>query len=286
MIKVKNRNITDLQAAAVAPAAPVENPPPTLLPAAVHAEEPKEAPGSREPGIAFKGKPGWFSPAYHLSRAVRLDPGLVTDNRCLSFAADTREMDCYRVLRTLIQQQTRKLGGVTILVTSAFPEEGKTLTAINLSQAFVQDFRQTVLLIDCDLRKQQVCERLGFASDRGLIDYLLHDAPLAELTVWPGIEKFTLVSGGRESSAGSELLGSPRMLALVEDVRNRYPERYVFLDGPSLLAGADALPLVPLVDFVLVVVRAGKTSIDDVRRAVSLIPEDKMLGLVLNREKN
>lgn len=286
MIKIKNRNIADTPVSTAAPETTVEKQVLPLLPLPVHVDETNERTISQEPGIAFKGKPGWFSPTYHQSRAVRLDPERVTENRCLAFTVNAREMDSYRVLRTRMLQKTCKLGGVTVLVTSAFPEEGKTLTAINLSLAFAQDFQQTVLLIDCDLRKQQVCEKLGFTGDRGLVDYLLHDASLAELTVWPGIEKFTLISGGEKSSAGSELLGSPRMRSLVEDVRGCYPERYVFFDGPSLLAGADALPLVPLVDFVLVVVRAGKTPIEDVRRAVGLIPREKMLGLVLNRESN
>jgi len=283
MIKIKNKNADDVQEIPIAAVPVAEKHEAPLLPTAAP-EEPSERTGYQEPGYVFKGKPGWFSPTYHRSRAVRLDPTRVTDNRCLAFLSDSREMDSYRVLRTRIQQQTRCTGGVTVLVTSAFPEEGKTLTAINLSLAFAQDFHQTVLLVDCDLRKQQVCEKLGFASDRGLVDHLLHDIPVSEMTVWPGVEKITLISGGGRTLAGADLLGSPRMRMLVEDVRNRFPERYVFLDGPSLLAGADALPLVSLVDFVLVVVRAGKTAIDDVRKAVSLIPAEKMLGVVLNRE--
>lgn len=85
-------------------------------------------------------------------------------------------------------------------------------------------------------------------------------------------------------ASSSALLGSPRMKSLVEELKGRYPERYVFLDAPPLLAGADALALIPLVDYVLVVVQAGRTPVNDVKKAVGLIPEEKVLGLVLNRE--
>jgi non-specific protein-tyrosine kinase len=281
MIKIKKNITADTEVTPTEAATVVEQQFP--LSPALPEEEPHTRKMHQEPGAAFKEKPGWFSPVYHQSRLARLDPGRVTDNRCLAFLPESRDMDSYRVLRTRIQQQTRRPGGVTVLVTSASPEEGKTLTAINLSLAFAQDFQQTVLLVDCDIRKQQVCEKLGFAGHGGIVDYLLREVPLSELIVWPGIEKITVISGGEESAAGAELLGSPRMRTLIEDVRSRYPERYVFFDGPSLLAGADALHLVPLVDFVLVVVRAGKTAIDDVRKAVGMIPPEKMLGMVLNR---
>lgn len=227
---------------------------------------------------------GWFSPVYHTSRCVTLDAGQVTENRCLAFVPDSREMDSYKVVRSRIVQRLGMRGGVTIMVTSALPGEGKTLTAINLSCAFAQEYNHTVLLADCDLRQQKIHEILGYDCDKGLSDHLLDACPVAELTVWPGIEKLTVISGGRRIPSGSALLGSPRMKSLVEDLKGRYPERYVIFDAPPLLGGADALALIPLVDYVLVVVQAGKTAMEDVRKAVSLIPKEKVLGVILNRE--
>jgi non-specific protein-tyrosine kinase len=231
-----------------------------------------------------KEKIGWVSPHYHSSRSVSLDAGLIYENRCTALQPHAPENDHYRVLHSHILRQTGREGEVTIMVTSALPGEGKTLTAINLAATFAQEFGQTALLVDCDLKQQSIHEMLGYQSDKGLSDHLLDDCPVAELMVWPGVEKLTIISGGRRMTSGSALLGSPRMKSLVEDLKGRYPERYVFLDAPPLLFGADALALIPLVDYVLVVVQAGKTSADDVKKAVGLIPEGKVLGLVLNRE--
>lgn len=232
-----------------------------------------------------KEKIGWVSPHYHNSRQVTLDADLVYENCCISLQPDAPTNDHYRVLRSHILKHTGREGEVVVMVTSALPREGKTLTAINLAATFAQEFRQTTLLVDCDLKQQSIHEMLGFQSDKGLSDYLLDDCPIEELTVWPRVEKLTIISGGRRIASGSALLGSPRMKSLVEDLKSRYPERYVFLDSPPLLSGADALALIPLVDYVLVVVQAGKTSVDDVKKAVGLIPEEKVLGLVLNRER-
>ncbi len=89
------------------------------------------------------------------------------------------------------------------MVTSAKPGEGKTLTAINLAITLAKEFNQTVLLVDCDLRKQDVHRRFGYESDKGLGDYLLNECSMNEIISWPGVEKLTLISGGRIIAGGN-----------------------------------------------------------------------------------
>jgi protein-tyrosine kinase len=226
---------------------------------------------------------GWVSPSYTTSRRVTLDLCRLADNRCVALLAGSGEAESYRVLRTRILQKTGEGAGTTVMITSAVPGEGKTLTAINLALTFAREFKQTALLVDCDLRQQRIHEYCGFAGDRGLADYLLGNVPLEDLIVWPGIEKLTLISGGRTVRESSEIIGSPRMEALVKDLKSRYPERYVFFDVPPVLAGADALAFAPFVDHILFVVRAGETPLPEIRRALQLLPQEKLLGLVLNR---
>lgn len=227
---------------------------------------------------------GWVSPSYTHSRQVTLNEELVVENRCVALRSELPEVDYYRVLRTQILQLTQKSGGNTIMITSPLAGEGKTLTAVNLALTFARDFKKTALLVDCDLRKQQVQEFLGFRSSRGLVDYLLYDCPVSDLMIWPGIEKLTVISGGRTMEESTELLGSPRMQALVTEMKTRYPDRYVFFDVPAVLDGADALAFAPLVDHILLTVRAGSTPQAEIRKAAALLPREKILGLVLNRE--
>jgi non-specific protein-tyrosine kinase len=230
-------------------------------------------------------KIGWFSPSYSNSRPVKLNPQILAENRCVGYQSEAPEMEYYRVLRTQILQQTGGKGN-TVMVTSANPGEGKTITAINLAFTFAREFKQTALLVDCDLKNQQIHERLGYPSDKGLSDYLIDDAPFSELMVWPGVEKLTVISGGKTVKDSSELLGSLGMRNLVADMKSRYPDRYVFFDVPPLLTCADSLAFAPLVDYVLIVVQAGKTSLQDVNKALKLIPSEKILGLVMNRQQN
>jgi protein-tyrosine kinase len=232
-----------------------------------------------------KEKAGWVSPAYTKSRTVKLDMNILADNRCVAIFPYARETEVYKVLRTQVLRYTKERGGNTIMITSALPGEGKTLTAINLSFTFAKLFEQTVLLVDGDLRQQGIHKRLGFESDRGLADYLVDNRPVPEIITWPGIDKLTLISGGRLIHESTELLGSTRMKDLVQDMKTRYPDRYVFFDAPPILSSADALAFVPLVDYIIMVVQAGTTSTNDVKKALELIPQEKVIGFVLNRYK-
>jgi protein-tyrosine kinase len=256
--------------------------PPADTPSRRFAADAKQAPPAPEPARTPE-KEGWVSPSYTQSRQVVLNPKQLLANRCVGYKCGSYESESYKVLRTRLLHKTGEKGGTTIMITSALPGEGKTLTAINLSLTFAKEYNQTVLLVDSDLHKQNVHERLGFESDRGLADYLLNGTSLADLIVWPGVEKFTLISGGRTVMASSELLGSPRMKGLVKDLKSRYPDRYVFFDVPPVLAGADALAFAPQMDYIILVVRAGSTSIEDVKLALDLLPRKKVLGVVLNR---
>lgn len=226
---------------------------------------------------------GWKAPTYSESKTVRLDASKLSQNRCVCIFPSAPELDAYKVLRTQIQQRTKHKKLNTIMITSIGPGEGKTLTAINLAITFAKEFNQTVLLVDGDLKQQSIHKRLAYASSAGLADYLLEDKTLADLIVWPGIEKLTIISGGKTFQDSTELLGSPRMKELVSEMKSRYEDRYIFFDVPPILTGADAMAFAPLVDGIVVVIESGKTSMADVRRALDLIPQDKMLGFVLNR---
>jgi non-specific protein-tyrosine kinase len=232
-----------------------------------------------------KEKAGWVSPTYTQSRTVPLNPLIAAENRCVAVLPNSPDIEAYRLLRTQIMQKTEQDGGRSVMVTSPLPGEGKTTTAINLAFTFAREFKQTVLLVDCDFHRQRIHQLLGIKSEKGLVNYLLNDEPVSDLIIWPGIEKLTLISGGRTVQESTEVLGSPKMKALVQDMKTRYPDRYIFFDAPALLTSADALALAPQVDHILVVVSAGVTPLSDVKRALQLLPAEKMLGLVLNNYK-
>ncbi len=225
----------------------------------------------------------WASPVYSESKTISLDVNTVKENRCVCISPESPEIDYYKVLRTQIQHRIKEKGWNTVMITSVQPGEGKTVTSINLAITLAKEFNQTVLLVDCDLRMQKVHEYLGYPSQNGLVDYLLNETPLQDLITWPGIDKMTIISGGRKIHETTEIISSPKMKKLIAEMKSRYDDRVVLFDVPPILGGADAISFAPMVDCIIVVVEEGRTSIHDVKKAMEMIPEEKFLGFVLNK---
>jgi non-specific protein-tyrosine kinase len=234
--------------------------------------------------LDIKDKKGWVSPTYFKSRAIQLNPLTLEKNRCIAPSSERPEVIPYKILRHQLTRAVDELGGNTIMVTSALPGEGKTLTAINLAFIFARKFEHTVLLVDCDLKKQDIHQVLGYESDNGLVNYLLNECAMTDLIAWPTCrEKLTIVSGGKIIDESSAVLGSPWMQELFTDIKGRYPERILIFDLPPVLAAADAMIFAKLVDHIVVVVEADKTSMVDLKAALELLPREKIRGLILNR---
>lgn len=247
-----------------------------------YSSECRQEPADQRQTQTPQGKPGWHSPDYTRSKSVSVCTEAMAKKKCVSILPDSKEADAYKVLRTQIQQRAQEQNWKTIMITSVGQGEGKTLTAINLAVSMAKEFHQTVLLVDCDLKQQSIHQCLGYESEYGLADYLLDNAELSDLIVWPGIAKLTVLSGGRTISGSTELLGSPRMNHLVKDMKDRYEDRYILFDTPPVLVGADAIAFAPFVDGIVITVESGRTSMTDVKKALALLPREKLLGFVLN----
>jgi capsular exopolysaccharide synthesis family protein len=194
-------------------------------------------------------------------------------------------VDAFKILRTQVLHRLRENDWNVVGVTSPGQGEGKTLTAVNLAVSLAMDTTQTVLLVDANLRNPSVHEVFGLGDCPGLADYLLDNQPLEDLLVHPGIGRFVLLPGGRAiSNSTGGILTSPKMLALVEELKHRYPSRIVIFDLPPLLHTADVLAFSPYTDALLLVVEEGKTTAEEVQRALSMVKNSRpVLGTVLNK---
>lgn len=192
--------------------------------------------------------------------------------------------DPYKILRTQVLSRLREHNWNTLAITSAGPDEGKTLTAINLAVSLALEVNCTVLLVDSDLRRPSVHKYFGIEPRAGLSDYLAGRADIPDLLVNPeGYPRLVILPAGKHIANSAEMLSSPRMTALVRELKNRYPSRLVLFDLPPVLAAADALSLIPQIDGTLLVVEDRKTQSDDLLRMLELLQHCEIIGTVLNK---
>ncbi len=129
---------------------------------------------------------GCQSPVYSECKMADIHMPTALRNHCVAMSNEFAEVNYYKVLRTQFRQISRQNNWSTVMVTSANPGEGKTVTSINLAATFAREHDQTVLLVDADMRMQMVHRYLGYDSPLGLIDYLEGRRP--SLTSSPGRE--------------------------------------------------------------------------------------------------
>lgn len=222
--------------------------------------------------------------SYTQTRTVNPSAATLRERRVISEGSDAAFGDAYKMLRTQVLQRLNDNDWNVLAVTSPGEGEGTTLTAVNLAVSLAMEVNYTVLLVDANLRHPSVQEYFGLARSKGLSEYLLDKTPLSELLVHPSnIEHFVMLPGGRPVSNSAEMLNSPRMVQLVDELKSRYPRRIVVFDLPPVLNSADALAFAPYVDAALLVIEDGKSRRQDVKRAVELLEATNVLGTVLNK---
>jgi protein-tyrosine kinase len=224
-------------------------------------------------------------PAIDTSHAVKISDLVLERNRIIAHRTRSKEADTFRILRTQVLQAMTQGNMKTLGVTSPNYGDGKTTIAINLALSIALDLNQTVLLVDLDLRKPNITEYLGVTAPVGLTDYFTRDVPIADCLIRTSFERLSVLPAGRVLDHSSEVLGSPKIAALAEELRTRYPDRMIIYDLPPILAQDDPLVFLPHVDGVLLVVNEGNTRTHELRSAMRSLGNAHVLGTVLNNSQ-
>lgn len=199
------------------------------------------------------------------AEGVILNQGIAERFRILRAKIERRNLanDCYHV----------------ISVTSALPQEGKSVTAVNLARAFGRNPRGRTLLIDCDLRKPSVHKFFGIELEGGLTDVLAGNKSLtaAIRSVEPGLD---VITAGRLVSDPARIIDQPLFKHHLNELRKQYS--YVVIDCPPTLLCPEPISLSSMTDATIFVVRAWRTERSVVRDALKVLGRDKILGVVVN----
>lgn len=193
--------------------------------------------------------------------------------------------EAYRTLRTNIQFSSFDKRIKTIVVTSSQPGDGKSTIASNLAITTAQSGKR-VILIDCDLRKPVIHERLDLSNQEGLTSLLAGEKKLEECVKTIGLPNFYVITSGPIPPNPAELLGSNKMKSIFEEIKQNFD--MIFIDTPPVLVVTDAQVLAALCDGVVFVASYGETDKKGIVRAKELIDKvgAKILGVIINKMSN
>ena len=190
--------------------------------------------------------------------------------------------EAYRNLRTsILLSSGKKDPPKLLLVTSGYPKEGKTTTAVNLAVTLSQTGERVVIL-DCDMRNPNIHRVVGVNNREGMSQYLSGQSSLIPLIQKTEIPNLSIVPAGIIPPNPAELLSSVRMKEGLELLKKSFD--YVIIDSPPVLSVTDARIVGARVDGVVLVVKGGDTPKEAVLRTRQMLQEvhANIIGTLLN----
>jgi protein-tyrosine kinase len=218
---------------------------------------------------------------------VAFDPVSARENRLLLTAAvpeDRGTVAAYGMLRTRILHRMRSKGWQTLGVTSASPQDGKSLTAVNLALSLAREKNSAVVLLDLDMRNPTVCRTLGITPQVEVRDFFEGrvDTP-DNLFMSIGVDNLIIAGNVTATQNSAELLASTRLEELLTFIRQTTTSPLIILDLPPVLSPDDTLVVAPRIDALVLVASEGVTQREELQKASEVLADFQVAGLVLNR---
>jgi len=192
------------------------------------------------------------------------------------------ESEQFKILRTNLFVPIEGKAPRSLIITSVAPGEGKSFVAANLAVSVAKAIDRHVLLMDCDLRRPTIHSLFGLGRTQGLSEYLTNGTSLPALLQNTKVPKLTVLPAGNLPHNPAELLSSERMADLVDEVTERYSDRFIIIDSPPPRLTAETFVLASQVDGIVLVVKYGSTPRDMVAELISKMGKDRILGCVVN----
>ncbi len=196
---------------------------------------------------------------------------------------DEKILKMYRELRTRLYSRA---GGKNFvcMVTSVTEDGGASYVSRNLAAAIALDKTKTSVIVDCNFYDPSAEELLGAEANLGLTDYLsVRDMGVEFIVYASGVPRVRVIPTGSNIEAATERVSSSKMHMFVQELKTRYADRYVIMDGPPVGEySADVRLIGGLCDFVVLVVPYGKATEAQVKNAIETIGKDRVAGIVFN----
>lgn len=220
---------------------------------------------------------------YSQTKVVEVNNQKLDRKRLIAGFYNNPQSAVFRMLRTQVLKQMRTNRWQSLAVTSPTEGEGKSVVAANLAIAIAMELNQTVLLVDMDLRNPSIAKYFELNVNHGLREYLSGDYQLSDILINPGIKRLVILPGLGRAEDSAELLSSPKMASLVDDVRSQYDSRIIIFDVPPILQTDDVLLSANYFDSTLLVLEDGKNTESNINKSLQLLEGTNLMGTVINK---
>jgi protein-tyrosine kinase len=224
-------------------------------------------------------------PEVKLAREITTDLGpyqSFSDSLVMLSSPDSADAEIFKVLRGQILFPRDRKVPRSMVVTSAYPAEGKTYVVANLAATLALSVDEYVLAIDADLRRPRLHRMFGYSKVKGLHEYLVGNTRLEELIIKSRINKLAILPAGQPPRNPTELLSSNMMVRFLDEVKERYRDRFIIIDSPPSSVTAESKFVAQHVDGIIFVVMANRTPRKDIENAIDNLGRDKIIGIVFN----
>jgi len=210
-----------------------------------------------------------------LSPTVREDSRVVTLTETNGLGAEK-----FRLLRSRLRNMREQRELQKLVITSAVPDEGKTLVSMNLAVCLSKHTDDKVLLLEGDLRKPTIGEHLGMRSLPGIGEWFPTEAPVNSFIYrFDGLPLWILPAGSAPEDPVN-ILQSPRFLELYKQVSACFD--WIIIDAPPLVPMADVSFWSRHADGLLLVVREGHTPKTVLKKGLETLDNPNVVGVVFN----
>jgi capsular exopolysaccharide synthesis family protein len=219
-----------------------------------------------------------------VTKCRTLDPELNPDWKFVSYTnKGSAGAEAFRLLAVRVRHHRKERPLKKLLITSTVPQEGKSLTSVNLACALSAGGSQRVLLIEGDVHRPSLTQNLGLSEEPGLCEYVQGHS-----TIEQSIYRFTgpeiwVLPAGQPPDHQLDLIQSPKIPELLEKLGGLFD--WILIDSPPVLPMADTSILARLADGILLVTRRGVSEKKVLERGLQALDKNKLLGAIVNSSR-
>lgn len=225
-----------------------------------------------------------YDPSVSLDRIDNPVPWSIADlrERKLVYPSmpDKSILNAYRELRIKLRQRSGDANGL-IMMSSLSRKVTSIQTAFNLAITFAMDAQTSALLVDCNPYESSLDHLVSVQLGAGITDFIASpDMDVKDIIYPSGIDRLSVIPAGHLATSAVELFSSKRMKSVMEELKSRYPDRFIVLYAPPFTLSTEARILERFADHTVFTVPFGELTAESIMESIEGVSRDTFAGLV------